>query len=110
MKSTLKDLSEVVAKANDSFYDKFKKLDPVMGIMDKALRNQGVKADAITIDCVTLDKKIVFLLHDDKPGVVGVALGNKDGDIYSSSEHAISEITETFIMEIMEENFVNLSE
>lgn len=77
-----------------------------MGITDKALRSQGVNADAITIDCVALDKKVVILLHDDKPNIAGIVLGNKEGDIYSSSEQAIVDISEDFLMKIMEEHFV----
>lgn len=106
MKGTLKNLSEIIAKANDLFYSKFDNIDTVMGIMDKNLRNQGIKADAITIDCIALDKKIVFLIHDDKPKIVSIALGNKDGDIYSSSEYALSEISETVVFGIMEVNFI----
>lgn len=51
-------------------------------MMDKTLRNQGMKAEAITIDCIALDKKIVILIHDDKPDVVCIALGNKEGELY----------------------------
>lgn len=107
MKSKLKNLSEIVAKANDSFYSKFDKIDTLMGIMDKTLRNQGMKADAITIDCIALDKKIVILIHDDKPDFVNIALGNKKGDIYSSSEYELANISEAVIVEIMEVNFTS---
>lgn len=107
MKSKLKNLSEVVARANDLFYNKFDHIDTLMGIMDKTLRNQGMKADAITIDCIALDKKIVILLHDDKPDVVDIALGNKAGDIFSSSEFELAKLSETAIMEIMETNFIS---
>ena len=106
MKSTLKNLSEIVAKASDLFYVKFDDIDTVMGIMDKNLRNQGIEADAITIDCNALDKKIVILIHDDKPNVVSIALGNKEGDIYSSCEYVLSEISETVIVEMMQVNFI----
>jgi hypothetical protein len=106
MKNTLNNLSEIVARANDLFYSKFDNIDTLMGIMDKALRNQGMKADAITIDCIALDKKIVILIHDEKPDVVNVALGNKDGDIYSSSEYKLTELSEAAILEIMKDNFI----
>ena len=106
MKSTLKNLSEIVAKANDLFYSKFDNIDTIMGIMDKNLRNQGMNADAITVDCIALDKRIVVLIHDDKPSAVDIALGNKDGDIYSSTEYVISEISEDLIVGIMEVNFI----
>lgn len=106
MKSTLKDLSEIVARANDLFYSKFEHIDTLMGIIDKSLRNQGMNADAITIDCISLDKKILLLVHDDKAGTVNIVLGSKSGEIYSTSEYAMSKITEDFILEIMEKNFI----
>jgi hypothetical protein len=106
MNSKLQNLSEIVARANDMFYNKFEHIDTLMGIMDKALRNQGMSADAITIDCIALDKKIVILLHDDKPDVVDIALGNKEGDIYSSSEFELVKLSEAAIVEIMETNFI----
>jgi len=106
MKSTLKNLSEIVARANDLFYSKFENIDTLMGIIDKSLRNQGMKADAITIDCISEDKKILILIQDDKPNVVDIVLGNKAGDIYSTTEYALSEMSEELIMEIMEKNFI----
>jgi len=106
MKSTLKSLSEIVAKANDVFYSKYNNIETIMGIMDKTLRNQGMNADAITIDCISLDKKIVILIHDDKPDVANITFGNKSGDIDSSSEYLIREISETVIIDIMEVNFI----
>jgi hypothetical protein len=106
MKSTLKNLSEIVAKANDVFYSRNNNIDTIMGIMDKTLRNQGMNADAITIDCLSRNKKIVILIHDDKPNVANITLGNKSGDIDSSSEYLISEISETVIVDIMEVNFI----
>ena len=105
MNTKLKKLSEIVAKANDLFYSKFDHINTSMGIMDKTLRAQGMKADAITIDCISRDKKIVFLIHDDKPNLVSIALGNKAGDIYSSSEYELAGISEAVIVEIMEVNF-----
>ncbi|MFT6987567.1 MAG: hypothetical protein ACJAT7_003423 [Psychromonas sp.] len=107
MKSKLKNLSEIVARASDLFYSKFNSINTLMGIMDKTLRNQGMQADAITIDCIAQDKKIVILIHDDKPDVVDIALGNKEGDIYSSSEYEISAISEAVIVEMMEANFIS---
>ncbi len=107
MNSKLQNLSEIVARANDVFYSKFDNIDTLMGIVDKTLRNQGMKADAITIDCIALDKKIVILIHDDKPDVVNIALGNKEGDIYSSSEYELVKISEAVIVEIMEVNFIS---
>ena len=105
MNSKLQNLSEIVARANDVFYSKVEHLDTLMGIMDKTLRKQGIKADAVTIDCIPLDKKIVILLHDDAPDFVSVALGNQEGEIFSSSEYELAQVSEDLIVEIMETYF-----
>jgi hypothetical protein len=54
-----------------------------------------------------IHKKIVTLIHDDKPDVVNIALSNKKSDIYSSSEYQLVKISEAVIVEIMEVNFIS---
>ena len=105
MKEPLKSLSEIVAKANDQFYERNKNIDTLMGIMDKNLRSQGMNADAITIDCIALNKKIVLVLHDSKPDFVDIALGDKTGNISSSIEHKLEGLGVTEVLAIMEVNF-----
>jgi len=105
MKKSLNALSEIVAKANDLFFERNKNIDTLMGIMDKTLRKQGMAADAITIDCIAIDKKIVLVLHDSKPELVDIALGNKAGEIHSSAEHSLKDMTVVHVLAMMEENF-----
>jgi hypothetical protein len=78
-----------------------------MGIMDETLRKQGIKADAITIDCIAVNKKIVLVVHDSKPDAVDIALGNKDGVIESSSSHRCADINEHFLLTLMKITFYN---
>ncbi len=107
MKKTLNELSEVVAKANDLFYDRNRDVDTLMGIMDKTLRKQGINADAITIDCIAVNKKIVLVLHDSKPDLVDIALGDKAGAIHSSTEHKLEDLNIVQILDMMEKNFLD---
>lgn len=106
MKTNLKNLSEVVARANDLLYTKYENIDTIMGIIDKSLRKQGIEADAVSVDCVAIDKKILILIHDDKPEIVTIVTGNKAGDIYSKTDYEKSEISEEFFVDIMEKNFI----
>lgn len=106
MNTTLKKLSEIIAEANDLFDARHQNIDTVLGIMDQVLRKQGIHADAVTVDCLGLNKKIVFLLHDDKPGIVDIAFGNKEGNIESSSEYDLKNISVANIIEIMKDNFL----
>lgn len=105
MTPQIKELSEIIAQANDIYYEKNKIHDTVIGIMDKVLRQQGMNADAITIDCIALDKKIVFLLHDNNPLQVDIAFGNKVGDITRSSQQPLSEITVSRVVEYQQDYF-----
>ena len=106
MTPALNELAEVIAKANDLFAQRHQNVDTVIGIMDKVLRKQGMAADAVTIDAVVLNKKIVFLLRDAEPDAVEVALGNKEGDIYSSEKHDKAALTPESIVIIMKNNFL----
>ena len=106
MKKNLKELSEIVAKANDLFYDRNKDIDTLMGIMDKTLRKQGMNADAITIDCVAINKKIVLVLHDSKPDLVDIALGDKAGVVHSSAEYVLKDLSIAKILDMLEVNFL----
>ncbi|GLS92362.1 hypothetical protein GCM10007916_34330 [Psychromonas marina] len=105
MKETLKSLSDIIAQSNDLFYEKNSKLDTVIGIMDKTLRKQGMKADAISVDCIPLNKKIVFLVYDEKPQQIDIAFGNKAGDISSTAQIPIDELTIEKCIEFMVEYF-----
>ncbi len=105
MKEPLKTVSEIVAQANDLFSEK-SSVDTIVGIMDKKLRQQGMNTDAITIDCLTQDKKIVLLMHDEKPDKVSIDLGNQAGDIISSSDYELSKLSIAYVVEIMEVNFL----
>lgn len=106
MNQKLIELSEKIAQANDAFFIKYQHIGTAIGILDKVLRKQGMNADAVTIDCPSQDKKIVFLLHDNKPKHVTIAFGNKQGDISSSKEMQLAEVTQETIVTTLEQYFL----
>ena len=105
MKTRLKQLSPIVAQANDQFDVSNKTIDTVLGVMASALRQQGIHADAITVDCIPLDKKIVFLLHDEKPNLVSIALGSKAGDIHTSKDYPETDVNVEMVLGLLEATF-----
>ena len=106
MKEPLNTVAETVATANDKFFELHKNIDTLVGIMDKALRSQGIPADAVTIDCAAADKKVVFLLHDEQPNSVEVAFGNKEGDMSATSKHPLNELTVEKVIELMQQHLI----
>ncbi|TPH14039.1 hypothetical protein [Litorilituus lipolyticus] len=105
MREPLKTVSEIIARSNDSLYQKHPHIDTIIGIMDKALRQQGMNSDAITIECPAQNKKIVFLLHDEKPDYISIAVGDKTGNVETSSEIGLENFSETMLMVMLEMHF-----
>ncbi|REL27302.1 hypothetical protein DXX93_12500 [Thalassotalea euphylliae] len=105
MSPKLSAFAEIIAKANDALMAKHQRVDTLMGIIDKALRQQGMAADAITIDAPSLDKKVVFLLADVEPEHVEVAYGNKAGDIFRKARVELTSLDVEQVQEMMEGYF-----
>lgn len=105
MREPLKTVSEIIARANDSFYQKYTRIDTIIGIMDNTLRKQGMNSDAITVDCPAQNKKIVFLLHDEKPEHVSIAVGDKSGKVETSSELELTRLSEEALLAMLEMHF-----
>lgn len=105
MKASLKTLSDNIAKANDLFYEKNSKVDTIIGIMDKILRQQGMQSDAVSVECIPLNKKIIFLIHDATPDQVDIALGNREGEISRSLQCLLTELTVEKIVSYMSDYF-----
>ena len=109
MKPRLKEVSDIIAQANDQFYAKHSGIDTILGLIDKALRSQGMHADAVTIDVAGHDIKMVFLIHDHKPDSVDMALGNKAGDISHSSTIPNDTLSIHYVVQLMEQYFLQVN-
>jgi len=107
MTPKLEAFAERVAQANDQLMEKHQLVNTLMGIMDKALRQQGLAADAVTIDAVELDKKVVFLLRDQDDSCVEVALGNKAGEIFQTQQFPLSDLKTEIIVQILEDTLLS---
>ena len=62
-------LSDNVTTAHTKIQNDFKDLNPVVGVSRK-LRQLGISADTMTIDCLKTGKRIIIVLHDDVPNLV----------------------------------------
>ncbi len=73
------ELSDLASAAQAKIQQEFRDIDPVVGIM-RSLRESGFSADAMTIDSFCSGKRIILLLHDDKPNEVAYQFSYKDKD------------------------------
>lgn len=65
----LETLSNYVTEAHTRIQNDFSYINPVVGVSRK-LRNMGIMADMMTIDCLKSQKRIIVILQDEMPGVV----------------------------------------
>ena len=72
-------LADIAQAAQVKIQKDFKNIDPVIGVM-RGLRTVGFATDAMTIDCLVSGKRIILLLHDEKPEEVAYQFSFKDKD------------------------------
>lgn len=76
MKPNTQKLYELIAEATDLFIQKSTGINTSVGLMDKALRNKGLEADAVTVDAIASKNRLIFVLLDANTDIVGIGLGN----------------------------------
>lgn len=72
-------LSDRVTEAHTKIQRDFSDLDPVVGVSQQ-MRNAGIDADLMTIDCLRSGKRIIAILQDQQPGVLHYQFSYKDQD------------------------------
>ena len=72
-------LCDIATEAHTRIQQDFKEIDPVVGV-SKKMRDAGVPADAMTIDCLRTGKRIILILHDKQPGIITYQFSLKDKD------------------------------
>ena len=79
MTEQLKKLSDVASEAHRRIQIDFEQLNPVIGVSQK-MRDIGIPADAMMIDCLKTKKRIVIVLSDQEPDVVRFQFSYIDKD------------------------------
>lgn len=75
----LKTLSDLITEAHTRIQQAHADINPVVGVR-RGMRDSGIPADAVTIDCLRTGKRIVLILHDQQPGVLIYQFTLKDTD------------------------------
>lgn len=75
----LKTLCDVTTEAHTRIQKDFANIDPIVGVSQK-MREGGVPADAMTIDCLKTGRRIIVILTDAQPDLVHYQFSYKDKD------------------------------
>ncbi len=75
----LEALSDMITEAHTRIQQTYEHMNPVVGVR-RGMRDVGIPADAMTIDCLQTRNRIVLILHDEQPGVLLYQFGTIDVD------------------------------
>ncbi|OIO71119.1 MAG: hypothetical protein CO186_07000 [Zetaproteobacteria bacterium CG_4_9_14_3_um_filter_49_83] len=77
--AALSRISGLVTIAHTRIQQDFKYIDPVVSVSHK-MREIGIPADAMTIDCMKTGKRILLVVHDEEPNIVSYQFGFRNQD------------------------------
>lgn len=75
----LEKLCELATESHKQIQADFAAINPIMSINQK-MREMGIPADAVMIDCSKTGKRVLIILHDHEPDVVHYQFAHKDRD------------------------------
>ena len=82
----LSTLADIATEAHTKIQQDFQNIDPIIGI-NRGMRANGIPADAMTIDCLKTGKRIIIVLHDDRPDSLSYQFSFKDQDALDDFSH-----------------------
>ncbi len=107
MKSNIEQLLSMAVQVNELFMKRCGTLSTTVGLLDKALRKQGNNSEAVTIDSAKLGKKLMFIILDEQPNIVGVGVGEIGTDDFSFlGQYELEQVTETIMFDLLTDNMV----
>jgi len=104
--SALSNIYSLVTAAHAQIQQDFSNIDPVVSV-NRQMRNGGIPADAMTIDCLKSGKRIILIFHDEQPDWVSYQFCLKDKDPYEAFESIpYKEVTTKQLYNWMKETFL----
>ena len=101
----LKMLADIATKTHTRIQRDFPNIDPVVGI-NQGMRSNGIPADAMTIDCLKTNRRIIIILHDDQPELIHYQFAFRDKDPFEKFEEIpINTVTTQLMYDWIEKYF-----
>ena len=102
---SLKSLSDMVSDAHARIQASHEHINPLVELR-RGMRDAGIPADVMTIDCLRTRRRITLILHDEQPGVLlyqFITIEDEVGDDFQSM--ALSEMDTQKLIQWIEEYF-----
>lgn len=99
-------LCDTVTEAHTRFQLEIADIDPIVGVSQN-MRTNGVPADAVTIDCLKNDRRIILILHDEHPDLINYQFAWRSRDPENNfTQASVDDVTADTIFEWMKSYFV----
>ncbi|MBW4934098.1 hypothetical protein [Marinobacter sp. F4206] len=101
----LKALSDMASDAHTRIQAAHEHINPVVEVR-RGMRDAGIPADVMTIDCLRTRRRINLILHDEQPGSLlyqFVTIEDEVGDSFQSM--ALADVTIQTLVDWMQDYF-----
>ena len=101
----LKPLSDMTSAAHTRIQQACEHINPVVAVR-RGMRDVGIPADAVTIDCLRTGRRIMLVLHDQVPGMLlyqFITIAEEAGDEFR--QMPLSDVETDTLYSWMEEYF-----
>ncbi|MEH6356939.1 MAG: hypothetical protein V7760_13090 [Marinobacter sp.] len=101
----LKILSELASDAHARIQASHEHINPVIEVR-RSMRNAGIPADVMTIDCLRTRRRITLVLHDNQPGMLlyqFITIEDEVGNEFQ--QQALAEVSTETLFDWMQDYF-----
>ncbi|SHK28782.1 hypothetical protein SAMN05216369_1363 [Marinobacter antarcticus] len=101
----LKALSDMASDAHARIQAAHEHINPVVEVR-RGMRDSGMPADVMTLDCLRTRRRITLILHDEQPGVLLYQFVTIDDEVGDNFQHmALAEVNTQTLFDWMQEYF-----
>lgn len=102
---SLKALSDMVNDAHARIQAAHEHINPVVEVR-RGMRDSGIPADVMTLDCLRTRRRITLILHDEQPGILLYQFVTIDDEVGDSFQNmALAEMNTQTLFDWMQEYF-----
>ncbi len=101
----LKTLSDRVHDAHFRIQAAHQRVNPVVAVR-RGMRDAGIPADVMTLDCLRTRRRITLILHDEQPGVVLYQFVTMEEEVGNDfKQMPLSEVNDRILFDWMQDYF-----
>jgi hypothetical protein len=101
----LKTLSDLANEAHNRIQATHQHINPVVEVR-RGMRDAGIPADVMTIDCLRTQRRINLILHDQQPGIVLYQFVTREEEVGGEFKQIdLSELNSSMMFDWMQDYF-----